>query len=102
MELIGPIDIDGVPIQLDQKNIPLMLSMLVEAKEKISATPKGIIHTLGGALIDTIIRQKKTTEVAKILWENIENGEILLASANPETQHALDELNLFDTWKTYT
>jgi len=46
MGLIGPISIDGIPLKLDQKNISLVLSMLVESKEKISTTPKGVIHML--------------------------------------------------------
>jgi hypothetical protein len=38
--------------------------------------------------------------VAKILWKNLENGEILVASPHEDTQQAIDEMNLFDTWKT--
>jgi len=48
------------------------------------------------------VKQKKTKEMASLLWKQIENGEILLASPDKETQNALDELNLFDTWKTYS
>lgn len=46
IHLIGPIQATGIPMKLDKNNIPLVLSMLVESKEKISATPKGIIHML--------------------------------------------------------
>lgn len=102
IHLIGPIQATGIPMKLDKNNIPLVLSMLVESKEKISATPKGIIHMLWGAMIDTINKQKKTIEVAKTLWKQLENGEILLASPRGDIQKALDELGLFDTWKTYS
>gem|GEM_PF-6904590 len=38
--------------------------------------------------------------MAKILWKNLENGEILIASPHADTQKALDDLDLFDTWQT--
>ena len=40
--------------------------------------------------------------MASLLWRQIEDGEILLASPDEETQNALDELQLFDTWTTYS
>ena len=100
--IIGPLSIDGIPLKLDQKNVSLILSMLVESKEKISTTPKGIIHMIWWTMIDAILRQKKTKEIISLLWKQIEEGEILFASPNKETQNALDELNLFDTWTTYS
>jgi hypothetical protein len=46
MNLVGPMQVTGIPVKLNQSNISLILSMLVEAKEKISSTPKGVIHML--------------------------------------------------------
>jgi len=46
MHLTGPLRINGIPMKLDEKNIALVLSMLVEAKEKINGIPKGVISLL--------------------------------------------------------
>lgn len=102
MRITGPVRIKGVPMKLDEKNIALVLSMLVEAKEKIQGIPKGVITLLGDTILNTLIEKNKTVEVAKILWQNLENGEILIASPHADTQKALDDMNLFDTWKTST
>ncbi len=87
-------------MKLNEENIALVLSMLVEAKEKINGIPKGVITLLGDTILDTLIARNKTVGVAKILWKNLENGEILIASPHKDIQKALDDMNLFDTWKT--
>jgi hypothetical protein len=46
MSITGPLRIKGIPMKLDEKNITLVLSMLVEAKEQINGIPKGIITVL--------------------------------------------------------
>jgi Protein of unknown function (DUF4012) len=97
--ITGPIKVEGIPMKLNQDNISLVLSMLVEAKEKITPIPKGVITVLGDTLLDKLIEKNKTLEVAKILWENLEQGEILMASPHPEIQRALDDMQLFDVWK---
>lgn len=35
----------------------------------------------------------------KILWKNIENREILIASPDPKIQNAINSLDIFDNWK---
>lgn len=100
MSITGPVRIKGIPMKLDEKNITLVLSMLVEAKEQINGIPKGIITVLWDTILDTLIEKNKTAEVTKILWKNLKNGEILVASPHEDTQQAIDEMNLFDTWKT--
>ncbi len=86
-------------MKLSQENIGLVLSMLVEAKEKIHGIPKSVISVLGDTLLDVLIERHKTLALSKVLWKNLEQGEILLASPHTEIQAALDDLGLFDTWK---
>lgn len=100
IDVTGPVKVPGIPMKLSKENIGLVLSMLVEAKEKIHGIPKSVISVLGDTLLDIIIERQKTMSLAKVLWKNLEHGEILFASPRPEVQTALDDLHLFDTWKT--
>jgi hypothetical protein len=88
-------------MKFEENNISLVLSMLVEAQEKIhDGPPKGIITTLADTILNTLIEKRQTLSAIKILWKHIETGEILIASPHQPTQEAIDSLNLFDTWKT--
>lgn len=101
LTITGPIRIDSIPMKLNEENIALVLSMLVEAKETIKdAPPKGVITHLGDTILNTLIEKRKTLAMIKTVWEHIENGEILIASPHKKTQDAINALNLFDTWKT--
>lgn len=99
LEITGAVKVPGIPMKLSQENIELVLSMLVEAKEKIHGIPKSVISVLGDTLLNVLIEKQKTLTLSKILWKNLEQGEILLASPRAEIQTALDDLGLFDTWK---
>lgn len=46
IRLTGPINVDGISVPIDQDNMALILSMLVESKERINGIPKGIITVL--------------------------------------------------------
>lgn len=86
-------------MKLNAQNVALVLSMLVEAKEKIHTLPKGVITLLGDTILDTLIEKNKTVEVTSVLWKNLEKGEILMASPHESIQKAIDDLQLFDTWQ---
>lgn len=99
LELTWPVKVEWIPMRLNKENVALVLSMLVEAKEKIHTLPKGVITLLGNTVLDTLIEKNKTVEVAAILWKNLEKGEILIASPHESIQKAIDDVQLFDTWQ---
>lgn len=99
IELTGPLEVSGIPLKLDKDTISLVLSMVIEAKEKIHWIPKGIIQVLWNTLLDIVVKKKITMDLLSVLWKNMENGEISVASPNENTQKAIDDLHLFDLWK---
>ena len=40
VRLVEPLHIPGVPVEIDHRNVTLVLSMLVEGKKTLEGTPK--------------------------------------------------------------
>jgi hypothetical protein len=53
---------------------------------------------MGEALFAKIQSEGKISEVVQILFQNLWDGEIVVASPRPDIQPAIESLGLFDTW----
>ncbi len=99
VRLVEPISLQGIPMEIDHRNVTLILSMLVEGKKTLEWTPKWTVKLLADALIVEIQKQHKEQEAAFLLASHIYNGEFIAGSVRTDIQTALDSLGIFDRWK---
>lgn len=101
IELVEPIKVSGIPIEINHYNFTTILSLLVEGKKKInnSQTSKSIVSIIAETLLARLQRAHLEKKALSIVMKHFIAGEILLGSADHDIQKALDSLRLFDTWQ---
>ena len=100
LAVIGEVKLDGVEIPFSDKNFSVLMSVLVENKFAQDKTPKDILFKFVTAFGKKIIESRKIEEVAKIIENNWNRGEILVASRNADTQKFLESIQKPLPWKS--
>ena len=100
LAVIGEVKLDDVEIPFSDKNFSVLMSVLVENKFAQDKTPKDILFKFVTAFGKKIIESRKIEEVAKIIENNWNRGEILVASRNADTQKFLESIQKPLPWKS--
>lgn len=99
VRLVEPITIEGIPMNIDHRNVTLILSMLVEGKKTLEWTPKSTVKILSDTLLRELQKQGKEQQAALIFASHVYHGEFVAGSSRPDVQAALDSLGIFDRWQ---
>lgn len=102
IQLVEPLRIRGIPMELDHTNVNALLSILVEAKKTITDTPKWTVKELASTLAQSLHQSQKEKQALMIFLSHILSGEIAIGSKHTDIQAAIDDLGIFDTWQTQT
>ena len=98
VRLVEPITLEGIPMNIDHRNVTLILSMLVEGKKTLEWTPKSTVKILADTLLRELQKQGKEQQAALIFASHVYHGEFIAGSSRPDVQAALDSLGIFDRW----
>ena len=97
--IIWEINFDKYNTVITENNFSEIISILVEAKVSKEATldtPKQVLFDFSNLLIDKIKKDKKYSELIKIIIENINSRDLVIYNFNKEENDFLESLNL--TW----
>lgn len=98
--VIGPVKLDGVDIAFDKDNFSLLMSLLVENKFAKEKTPKDILFTFISKFGEQTLKSGKIEEVIKVIENNWNRGEIVIASRNDDIHNYLKTLQKSLPWES--
>lgn len=96
---IGPVSVSGVTIPFDGKNFSALMSTLVESEYGRELHAKDILFDFIHAFVAKIDATKRYDVVFDVIEKYWNNGEILIASRDDETEKFLKEFKKPLPWE---